>query len=131
MKMLVSLLLAWGCCSPVLAAPPPSKNQPKKAAAGENKPNRKISMVIEPSGQNLKIFLSTSENTKSVNLKIAQVSATAEDKGQKKTLQVSKQKDEKSRKEYFLISGISSTTKNLKIAVQAGAANEIFMIPSL
>ena len=89
-----------------------------------------ISMVIEPAGNQLKIYL-TGKKTAQIKMHEAVVEASYFVGGQQKTLVVQRQTDAKSRKSFYLIDKFDANMKDLKINVKAGDHKESFDLPDL
>ena len=88
-----------------------------------------LSMVIEPKGNQLKIFL-TGKKPADVKVNEATVEASYYLNGVRKTLAVQRQVDT-NKKPYYLIDKIDPNMKNLKINVKAGDHTESFDLPNL
>lgn len=89
-----------------------------------------VSMVLEPAGDQLKIFL-TGRKAAAIKMDEATVEVSYFLGGKKTSMIVQRQTDSKSKRPYYLIENIDSSLKDLRIDVKAGEHKESFHVPDL
>jgi hypothetical protein len=89
-----------------------------------------ISMVIEPKGNQLRIYL-TGKKAAAIKMENAKVEASYFIGGQKKSLTVQRQVDPQSKRSYYVIDKFEPAMKNLKINVTTDKHSESFDLPDM